>query len=82
MLSADAPDIIVPNRDASAMASMPTEQAYSETFGNMHFDNMARAAGCPFPSDKDDDFDWLFGPLVMSSRVGAPFWVSPLGVCE
>ena len=68
-------DVTVPSRnDELFRETYPKEQYHSESFGNMHFDLLAkRFEG--FRRDGARKLDWLFGPFALNSRL-ADSWLS------
>ena len=68
-------DVTVPSRnDGLFRETYPTEQYHSESFGNMHFDLLAKHFE-GFRRDGARKFDWLFGPFALHSRL-ADSWLS------
>jgi hypothetical protein len=59
-------DVSVPRRsDISFKATYPREQYYSENFGNMYLDALAKGA------DFEPSVDWLFGPLAWRLKLSS-----------
>ena len=68
-------DVTVPSRnDALFRETYPIEQYHSESFGNMHFDLLAKNID-GFRRDGAQKMDWLFGPFALNSRL-ADSWLS------
>ncbi|KAL3770454.1 hypothetical protein ACHAW5_001208 [Stephanodiscus triporus] len=68
-------DVTVPSRnDELFRETYPTEQYHSESFGNMHFDLLAKHFE-GFRRDGARKLDWLFGPFALHSRL-AGSWLS------
>ncbi|KAL3810249.1 hypothetical protein ACHAXA_008739 [Cyclostephanos tholiformis] len=68
-------DVTVPLRDdAPFRETYPIEQYHSESFGNMHFDLLAKQIE-GFRTEGARKLDWLFGPFALNSRL-ADAWLS------
>ena len=68
-------DVTVPSRnDALFRETYPIEQYHSESFGNMHFDLLAKNID-GFRRDGAQKMDWLFGPFALNSQL-ADNWLS------
>ena len=66
-----ATDVVVPTRnDELFRQTYPIEQYHSESFGNLHFDLLAKQfAG--FQKDGARKLDWLFGPFAFRASFAA-----------
>jgi hypothetical protein len=68
-------DVTVPSRnDALFRETYPIEQYHSESFGNMHFDLLAKKIE-GFRRESAQKLDWLFGPFALNSRL-VDSWLS------
>lgn len=58
------------------MQSLPIEQFHSETYLNLHIQNLARERNL---KGLDVDIDWTFGPILLHVKM-APYWLEDDGV--
>lgn len=71
-------DVVVPTRDDGLFReSYPIEQYHSESFGNLHFNLLARQIE-EFRASGTQDLDWLFGPFASNAR-HAGSWLNYTG---
>lgn len=66
-----ATDVVIPTRDDQDFKeSYPIEQYHSESFGNMHFNLLAKQFE-GFQREGATELDWLFGPFAFKARLAS-----------
>ena len=69
-----AADVVIPHRsDELFKQTYPIEQYHSESFGNLHFDLLAKQFP-GFQNDRAQKLDWLFGPFAFKASL-AKTWL-------
>ncbi|KAL9191591.1 hypothetical protein ACHAXT_001297 [Thalassiosira profunda] len=67
-------DVVIPRRnDALFKRTYPIEQYHSESFGNLHFDLLAKQFE-GFRAEGAATLDWLFGPFALKASL-AEHWL-------
>ena len=73
-------DVVIPKRnDELFKQTYPIEQYHSESFGNYHFNLLAKQLSAEgFRSEGANSIDWLFGPFALKASLSRS-WLTYIG---